>query len=53
MLHMQLDPSSNDAVKELHIVNDTTSNERYIYVATESKVYRLPMQRCSRLRGCK
>ena len=52
---LQLDPGSDDheAVKELRIANDDVSNERYIYAATESRVYRLPLQRCSRLQGCK
>ena len=49
----QLDPGREEAVKELRIVNDDGSNERYIYAATESRVYRLPLQRCSRLQGCK
>ena len=50
---LQLDPGSDEAVKELRIANDDASNERYIYAATESRVYRLPLQRCSRLQGCK
>ena len=53
MLCMQLDPGSEEAVKELRIINDGATNERYIYAATESRVYRLPLQRCSRLQRCK
>ena len=49
---MQLNPGDNNAVKELRIIDDTLS-ERYIYAATESRVYRLPIERCSRLQGCK
>ena len=52
-ISMQLDHDSYNAVKELHIVNVDISNERYLYAATNSGVYRLPLQRCSRLQGCK
>lgn len=52
-ISMQLDPDRYDAVKELHIVDIDISNERYLYAATNSGVYRLPLQRCSRLQGCK
>ena len=50
---LQLDPTSNDAVKELRVEGGSSLSERHIYAVTESRVYRLPLQRCSRLQGCK